>query len=152
MRVLGEIARYIYCYPPYIFGWFTRVLGGFYRGPRQEEWNLLQLLSGAVHRHYICGDNKEADAILFLQFDRAVRLDRQHGSVGLHTAAGLGREALVGQVYYILHYFTLNYYSQSAGNVIYTVVCSLHLQSSCIKKEEGQSGITKKGSSVIYPI
>lgn len=63
-------------------------------GP-QEHHNL-RVLPRAVRRRHVHDKDPPPDAVLFFQFNRAVRPDFVHGAARLHVAAGLRREADTG--------------------------------------------------------
>lgn len=71
------------------------VTGGVsHRCARKAEWVALQLLPGAVHRHYFRDYNPPTNAVLFLQLNRALCVDCVDGPAGLRTSAWLGRETV----------------------------------------------------------
>ena len=77
--------------------WQYALLSLFYARSRctgQEERNILQLLSGTVHRYNLYHNYPKAYTLLLFQPDRALRANRKYGRVRFYAPAGLGREAL----------------------------------------------------------
>jgi len=64
----------------------------------KEEYNSLRLLPRTICRYHLYYTNTSPNIILFFQFNRAMCANLIDGPLGLHIAAGLGRETDAGWV------------------------------------------------------
>lgn len=60
----------------------------------QTQRNLLQLLSGTIHRHHIRHHHPAPDAVLFFQFNRTMRANCINGAARICAAARFGRKTI----------------------------------------------------------
>lgn len=93
------VCLYLFDSPPSLTLSVTPLATWNRRCARKAERIALQLLPGALHRHYFRDYNPPTNFVLFLQFNRSLCADRVHGAPRLRTSAGLGRETIARWVW-----------------------------------------------------
>lgn len=81
----------------------------YFRCPRKEKRYILQLLPRALYWYNVRRDNKEANALLFLQLDSTMCSDCQYGRSRLYFATGFRRKAIPRSHYSLISHGVSQY-------------------------------------------